>query len=89
MSGIVFPSGVEEGTHGPTHISYLIGCVFVSYLDNTAWWHRAKFIVLPPPHITWKGLRVEEVGVLPRLVWPSFPSVMYEQAAGPSAIGLI
>ena len=49
---IVLPYGVEERTHGPTHISYLVGFGFVSYLDNIAWWPWAKFIVLPPPHIT-------------------------------------
>ena len=48
---VLLPLGVEEGTHGPTHISYLVGCAFVSYLDNIACWPWAKLgLISPSPY---------------------------------------
>ena len=50
VNDVVLPLGVEGVTPGPPHISYLVGCVFVSYLCDIAWWPWAKLglIVLSP-----------------------------------------
>ena len=57
MNGVELPCGVEEGTFGPTHISYLVGFVAVSYLDNIAWWPRAKLVMVAPSPYNLKKIK--------------------------------
>ena len=89
MINVLLPCGVEGGTPGPTHLSYLVGFVAVSYLGNIACWPRAKLVVIAPSPYNLKQIKGWGSGCTAQAGLAEFSTVVRKQAAGPSANGLM